>query len=69
MSSVSNREYCYYNFLITLSKLFEKEEQGYTWYDGPHLTKYSIFVDLYENYLDEVGKPYYGKSKTSNSDS
>lgn len=57
---MSEREYTYYEFLITLSRLFEKEDVAYTWYDGPHLTRHSMFVHLYEKYLMNVGKPFYG---------
>lgn len=66
---MKDRRYIYYDFLVTLSRLFEKEEEGYTYYDGNHETIESAFQAIYNNYLEKVGKPYHGTSKTSNSSS
>ena len=64
---MTNREHTYYNFLVTLSRLFEREDEEYIWYDGWHIGNTSIYVGLYENYLDETRSLYHGPSKASNS--
>ena len=60
---LSEEESIYYEFLLTMSKLFEKFDDGHTWYDGLHLTTDSIYCGLYYKFLRKTGRiPDIGKS-------
>jgi len=56
------REDVYYDFLLTLSRFYEKsdydddtlEKAGRTWYDGDRLTIHSMFSPLHDKLLEGI---------------
>lgn len=47
----------YYDFLLTLSRLFEKKDEGYIYHYGSwHLSTRSMFGSMHDDFLKTKGR-------------
>ena len=57
MQNWTNEDVAYCEFLITLSRLFEEEEDNRIYCNRWHITIYSLYAPLEDKYIESVGRP------------